>query len=916
MDHSAQLQQLINEFQGSYLAAEGMSELATYLEIRNSAYQNVATIRDELAKGNDCTDLILRKLLPYADTANNRWLGAWTHVAAAVPGDIRRWYGAAGRTGQEDWPDVATAIWTWLDTITTDPMLVAEACQTFSESSAAKGFQMGMLTPILNALYPEQFHLVNNRTLHVVQFFTGKSYPNSLQQYPEANRGVQTLINEIVEQNPSVGDSGAYPGDLFERFCYWLSAIRRFSLKPQRYWLIATGEDAWQWEEWKDGRFVAMGFDELGDLSDVRKAEFSQRQQSLIAQFEGWTKKRTNLVWRFARQLRDGDRVAVLNAEEDWGANPVQVSSQVSSQVSAQVSVKGSVIGIGTVAGVYYFAPELPHGHRIPVQWEEFRTRALPDEFQSRDALVELTADQFRAIEQAPQNNAQVPPARHAQTVPAFVHCFIPILDFLRSHPNGATTTELVQKIQTVLEETDLPQNVGWSQVEHVQESTTSNQQLARTIHRARYHLAKAGLIDSPRRGRWQATDYGRTISLVDAEMVRIYEEVEYQRRVEETLHHESAIIRRLAESAMPYNAHTLNEFPAGVTSNGSGRGDHVALEGAEQDATKARLGKDAQTANPSAAEEQEPRVPEQRSPFLDSKQTQPYTLSDCASDTGFAQADLTLWMRTLQRKRQIILTGPSGTGKTYLAHHLARVLTSSTLETNPETDSEQSGFWELVQFHPGVAYEDFVQGLRPTTAADGGAAFAVKPGRFLEFCQRAKSVAGPAVLIIDEINRANLARVFGECMYLLEYREGEAILAGNGERFQIPANVYLIGTMNTADRSVALIDHAMRRRFGFIQLGPNYDVLRHFHSQRKTGVELEPLIELLKQVNFAIGDPHQALGITYFLTEALALDLSDIWQTEIEPTLMERFYDNPQTVEQFRWNTVRKQIGIQGGGG
>ncbi len=121
--------------------------------------------------------------------------------------------------------------------------------------------------------------------------------------------------------------------------------------------------------------------------------------------------------------------------------------------------------------------------------------------------------------------------------------------------------------------------------------------------------------------------------------------------------------------------------------------------------------------------------------------------------------------------------------------------------------------------------------GIRPDTK-DGQLTYSMVPGRFIEFCKKAESCEGNCVLIIDEINRANLSQVFGELMYLLEYRDEKICLAGSNEPFGIPPNVYIIGTMNTADRSIALVDHALRRRFSFITLSPNYDVLRNYHEE------------------------------------------------------------------------------------
>ena len=189
--------------------------------------------------------------------------------------------------------------------------------------------------------------------------------------------------------------------------------------------------------------------------------------------------------------------------------------------------------------------------------------------------------------------------------------------------------------------------------------------------------------------------------------------------------------------------------------------------------------------------------------------------LDDCATDTGFDRADLELWLAAIEHKKQAILYGPPGTGKTHLAKQLARHMVGGS-----------NGFLEVVQFHPAYAYEDFVQGIRPQSGGDGQLDYPVLPGRFLRFCSKAAGRRGRCVLIIDEINRANLARVFGELMYLLEYRDETVALAVDGRSFSIPENVRLIGTMNTADRSIALVDHALRRRFAFIGLWPNYGVL------------------------------------------------------------------------------------------
>ncbi len=274
----------------------------------------------------------------------------------------------------------------------------------------------------------------------------------------------------------------------------------------------------------------------------------------------------------------------------------------------------------------------------------------------------------------------------------------------------------------------------------------------------------------------------------------------------------------------------------------------------------------------------------------------QEYPLSQLAAETGFDEAELARWVRAIERKGQAILYGPPGTGKTYLAEKLAQHLIGGG-----------DGFSDLVQFHPAYAYEDFIQGIRPQSE-DGDLTYPLVPGRFLEFCEMARSRRGRCVLIIDEINRANLARVFGELMYLLEYRNRQIPLAGGG-LLKIPPNVRLIGTMNTADRSIALVDHALRRRFAFLALYPDYEILRRYHQREQTGFPVEDLIKILTRLNRQINDAHYAVGITFFLHKDLADQLEDIWRMEIEPYLEEYFFDQPEKVDDFRWPKVAQQV-------
>ena len=275
------------------------------------------------------------------------------------------------------------------------------------------------------------------------------------------------------------------------------------------------------------------------------------------------------------------------------------------------------------------------------------------------------------------------------------------------------------------------------------------------------------------------------------------------------------------------------------------------------------------------------------------------YQLKEISGITGFETTQLTQWIHAINRKQQAIIQGPPGTGKTFIAERLAKHLIGGG-----------DGFSDIIQFHPAYTYEDFIEGLRPITQ-NGQLTYSIVPGRFLYFCTKAESCQDTCVLIIDEINRANLSQVFGELMYLLDDRQDTArfITLASGTPFKIPTNVRIIGTMNTADRSIALVDNALRRRFAFIPIYPNYEVLRQYHQREETGFIVDKLIGILEDVNRAINNKHYELGISFFLTKTLVEDIQDIWQMEIEPYLEEYFFDNQEKMDDFLWDKIKDKL-------
>jgi hypothetical protein len=693
---------LFAKFEKEYLTTDaGARHRAAYEAGRLSGRANYEEIVRRADASEDVTDLVLSRLLPHTDSARHREQGDWIHVAPSIQMDVRSWFEGAGWAAAEEWPDRARHILNFVRRVVDNPGDLAAACAEFTASPLSRGFQGGMLTPILSVLRPEDYALVNSKACKLLEALTGERSSSSLAEYPRTN----TRILAVVEANRDTFGRAA-PADV--------SSLEAFDMMAHWYVAVRKPDDEDEDEDFDDGPRI------------VDRASAADAQRVLEAVCPDPAPRAVALD-TFARSVR----LAHQTAPSSWS-----------------VTLKPRLLRLN-VGGILVLDIE-PDGLTLVVHQDS------------------LDRSMRRRLERHERYTFNYLPSTVGYLIP--FNELDPTLTLLQ----GAHE-ELVRRV------------------------------VAKTT-KAPFRSA-----------------------------------------------HSPGILKMLRE--------------AGHAVPDPGWADRRPVI-------------DPPPPLP-------PRPPRPVHPE--------FTLEQAASETHLDAETLGAWVRAINRKGQAILYGPPGTGKTYVAERLRRHLLSGG-----------DGHTDLVQFHPAYAYEDFIQGLRPLATPDGRLTYQMVPGRFVEFCEAAAERAGVSVLIIDEINRANLAQVFGELMYLLEYRDRELPLAGGG-RLRIPPKVRIIGTMNTADRSIALVDHALRRRFAFLRLDPKLEVLTRFHASFDQDVG--GLAEVLVELNGRIADPHYAVGISYFLRESLSADLEAIWTGEIEPYVEELFFDRKAEIDRFRWTAVRTRV-------
>ena len=1072
------------KFVPDYLATSaGLEHRELYEKVRATGRANFDAIVAAQDKAEDVTQRVLTQLLPHADTEAHRTGGYWIHVAPAINGDIRTWFEAAGIQTPENWPHVAEAILRFVRACEDDPFLLQAACEEFSSSPYSKGFQQGMLSPILNALRPDDYVLVNNKSRLLLSYFGQRQFGLGLVQYPEVNEFERQMVEELTDDMLALsGDTGTRTTDLFDQFCHWVIAIEKGPLAPINYWKVAPGQQARLWDAWQRGSYVSIGWERFGDLSGLTTKAFKVLQKQLCSELDDYTTTGTEQVWKFASALKLGDRIVANKGRK-------------------------TVVGIGTVAGPYYFAEGDEHGHRIPVTWDDTAVRVLPKEKGWERTLVKLNSDAFNEILAiSPETESEgllaapfdrifpdrdtaewwfdfarttlqgigvddADDERMAVTMPKTTGESTIHLDFQTWLVGGFGPADNERPTVITAVEGMLPKDtpdfwdaftpkddepvveLRWATIDGLRSDALLQQAHVeslgvikghfpgwrRSLHRRHHRRALAEAIfdvDARRRlldeglGVVEAPTLDPDAAFAPETFTLLRQLAADPTQAFYSAHREGLqthvegpvklLMARVADQlAEPLTTHLETEsrifaripkndwgrggawpfywaafYPKGskrvedsqlfvfLDQNGLNYGYSIGEYGSTQRKRLVRnasanrmalvkiLGDSLSALGMSYGEREKSRddkLPDEDASLpmdewlgaletagvqvdilltpdellsmptddlverigtafnalyplvllateddpmpaiADYLEPEPpevvewadeYSFEDLVEETFMEPEQLRRWLCAIERKKQAILFGPPGTGKTYVAERLARHLIGG-----------KDGMWDIVQFHPAYAYEDFMQGIRPRPGVDNQLEYPIVPGRFLDFCTKAKAHRDTCVLVIDEINRANLARVFGELMYLLEYRKQDIALAGGDKRFRIPDNVRLLGTMNTADRSIALVDHALRRRFAFLALYPDYDVLKRFHQHSTSQFEPSKLIAVLQDLNRKIDDEHYSVGISFFMHLQLDEHLPDIWRMEIEPYLDEYFFDQSGVVDSYRWDEVLKQL-------
>ncbi|HYH98904.1 AAA family ATPase [Hyalangium sp.] len=871
-----------------------LSRQAADAAFARSAFDDICRRADA---GEDVTERVLVKLLPHRDTPFNRQRGAWTSLQAVINREIKRWFQNVGWVSDEAaWRDIASHLLRLLRTLERGPQQAA--LEAFAASPHSKGFRSGFLSPVLHCLRPDLYLVVNAKNRRTGNFCLAlwgepREVSVALEHYLEAS----ATLRFVLERLKPLGIQDAAH---FDTFCHWLCDRKLGGYLARR-----------KVEELEDG----PPEEDIGGEPDEEPAAWVVRhmlsRRNLRAEVRRGRRSTWTATQRSSREwLQDaepGDLVFLYQASpvrEVLGlgrmvAAPAPVGEETRFEVEFLTDVLPHPIPLAaiqahsTLSGMMMASPR--SGVVLPIRADELPhlARLVVDRNpEVREALAPYLPSEALAPE---------PPSLLAPRV-LDLAAWVDEWRHTSGYPDEADAR-------------DAQQRELWARMLAKEALDRLTLEDFRPVYQLGL-LGATGPMPGLHRFFLEAREEDLTRFRATLRDV-LYGEGRVEQRLDRALDKSSPLaVRGLGEAVLMKCLAIVQ--PARFLGIYLLEGDHgkarmmemlglPPLPGALSPGTQAVRSNDAlrealESHMPTAAGLPATQAMRRFLHWLKARldQQPPPKELDPAERflhvTSLRRERLEELSALLEHRRQLILYGPPGTGKTFIARELARYQAGSEARC------------ERVQFHPAYSYEDFVEGLRPQVdpQAPGGLRYEYRAGILKSLAERAQAAPTERfVLLIDEINRAALPRVFGELLYLLEYREERVRLAGSGDLFELPSNLYLVGTMNSADRSIAQIDVALRRRFHFVRMDPDADVLRRNLLKWDVAPDVcDWVVSGLEVVNARIArSPGRefCIGHSFFMDKDLdAVRVERIWRHDIGPMLEDCFYDSPQVVTEL----------------